>query len=722
MALKSGNGLPGFRTAGTRRKPRRVIHNQDPISTTATATVIESSVFDMRPVWLRTGRGHKVGFVDTEPTRRLKPAKTSVTNNSIIWAPDESRVSASAMHRFMGSVGIEDYDAMYRWSVEDAPVFWQALCDFCDVRFDTAADTVLANPDDMMHAGWFAGSRLNYAAHLLRIAGDGDAIVFRGENGVRVSLGHDELRTAVAQIAAGLQLAGVGTGDRVAGFLPNCPEAVIAMLATASLGAVWSSCSPDFGINGVADRFGQIEPKVLFACNGYYYNGKTCDTRPTVEGVVQKIAGIKRVVIVPFASDVPGEVSIDEAVPWSDFAVVGALYSYVPVDFDHPLYIMYSSGTTGVPKCIVHGHGGTLLQHLKEHVLHTDIGSGDRLFYFTTCGWMMWNWLVSGLAAGATLVLFDGSPFYSDGRVLWQLAEDERITVFGTSAKYIAALQKAGIRPKDEFSLPDLRAVLSTGSPLAAESFDYVYDAIGDDLQLASISGGTDILSCFALGNPALPVRRGELQCRGLGMAVEVFDEYGNPVVAQHGELVCTKPFPSAPVGFWNDPDDARYRAAYFERFPGIWAHGDFAELTRSGGMVIHGRSDSVLNPGGVRIGTAEIYRQVEKLDEVVESIAIGQNWQDDVRVVLFVVLRDDVVLDERLQQRIRTVIRENTTPRHVPAKIIAVAEIPRTRSGKIVELAVRSVVHGETVKNTGALANPEALVHFANIEELTTE
>ncbi|MDH3441482.1 MAG: acetoacetate--CoA ligase, partial [Gammaproteobacteria bacterium] len=515
---------------------------------------------------------------------------------------------------------------------------------------------------------------------------------------------------------------GIGKGDRVAGFLPNCPEAVIAMLATTSLGAIWSSCSPDFGINGVVDRFGQIQPKVLFAPNGYSYNGKTFDTRPIVDGVTERVPEIERVVIVPFVDKLPTDTSLGSAVSWSEFAVAATTISFTAVEFDHPLYIMFSSGTTGVPKCIVHGHGGTLLQHMKEHVLHTDVRAGDRLFYFTTCGWMMWNWLVSGLAAGATLVLFDGSPFWKDGRILWEMAAREGVTIFGTGAKYISALEKAGVRPRDEFQLPELRTVLSTGSPLAPESFDFVYDAIGDDLQLASISGGTDILSCFALGNPVLPVRRGELQCRGLGMAVEIFNEAGKPVVGEHGELVCTRPFPSAPVGFWNDDDGSRYRAAYFERFPGVWAHGDFAELTDNGGIIIYGRSDAVLNPGGVRIGTAEIYRQVEKLDEVVESIAIGQNWQDDARVVLFVVLRDGIDLDQALQQRIRAVIRENTTPRHVPAKIIAVAEIPRTKSGKIVELAVRSVVHGEPVKNTEALANPDALTYFADIPELSED
>jgi len=622
----------------------------------------------------------------------------------------------------MRRTGFVDYESLYEWSIGDSPLFWKALCEFCDVRFEREPDEVIVRPDNIMDAGWFAGSQLNYAEHLLRHKGDSAALVFYGEDGTRRELSRDELREQVAAIAAGLRAAGVGHGDRVGGYLPNCPEAVIAMLATTSIGAIWSSCSPDFGINGVVDRFGQIEPKVLFAANGYYYNGKTCDTRSIVEGVVDAVGSILCTVIIPFAHDLATDTSLVNGVPWQNFARRGEELTFTPVDFNHPLYIMYSSGTTGVPKCIVHGHGGTLLQHLKEHVLHTDIGTKDRLFYFTTCGWMMWNWLVSGLASGATLVLFDGSPFYNDGRVLWQMAETENVTVFGTSAKYISALEKAGVRPIDEFALPELRAVLSTGSPLAPESFDYVYDAIGKDLQLASISGGTDILSCFALGNPLLPVRRGELQCRGLGMAVQIWNDEGQPVVGEHGELVCTQPFPSTPVCFWNDADGARYKAAYFERFDGVWAHGDFAELTEDGGLVIHGRSDSVLNPGGVRIGTAEIYRQVEKLDEIVESIAIGQNWKDDVRVVLFVILRDGVDLDDDLQGRIRKVIRDNTTLRHVPAKIVAVPEIPRTKSGKIVELAVRSVVHREPVKNTEALANPDALAHFADIPELAED
>ena len=643
-------------------------------------------------------------------------------SNPVIWQPGAQRIGRSAMHRFMREAGCDDYDALYRWSLDESPAFWRLLCSFCDVRFEHEADTVLSRPKDIMDAGWFSGARLNYAEHLLRHSGDVPAIIFTGESGERREISRNVLRARVAEVAAALRAAGVVHGDRVAAFLPNCPEAVIAMLAATSIGAVWSSCSPDFGVNGVVDRFGQIEPKVLFAVNGYYYNGKTIDTRQTVQRVVAAIPSIELVVVVPFVASLEGDSLPSGSRAWQDFGVPGAQLEFAPVDFNHPLYIMYSSGTTGVPKCIVHGHGGSLLQHLKEHVLHTDIGPGDRLFYFTTCGWMMWNWLVSGLAAGATLILFDGAPFCGDGRLLWRMAEREGITVFGTSAKYLSALEKSGLRPADEFSLPKLRAVLSTGSPLAPESFDFVYAAIGSDLQLASISGGTDILSCFALGNPMLPVRRGELQCRGLGMAVEVWNDDGQAVVGEQGELVCTKPFPSAPVCFWNDPDGAKYRAAYFERFPGVWAHGDFAELTETGGLVIYGRSDAVLNPGGVRIGTAEIYRQVEKLDEVVESIAIGQDWQDDVRVVLFVVLREGVQLDEALQASIRKVIRDNTTPRHVPAKIIAVRDIPRTKSGKIVELAVRSVVHGRPVRNTEALANPDALAHFAGIAELETD
>ena len=642
-------------------------------------------------------------------------------DNPILWEPGEDQRKASAMYRFMRQQGFDNYEDLYRWSIDDSAGFWEALCTFCDIRFSRAATKTIERSDNIMHAGWFAGSELNYAEHLLRFDGDHIALVFSAEDGERSEYSFDELRRAVAGVAEGLRRAGIAKGDRVGAYLPNCPEAIIAMLATASIGAVWSSCSPDFGVNGVVDRFGQIEPKVLFTANAYFYNGKRFDSLDAVAAIIKAIPSIERTVVVAFADDDVDLSSIANAVTIDEFAVNDARLHFEAVAFDHPLFIMYSSGTTGVPKCIVHGHGGTLLQLTKEHVLHCDIGPDDRLFYFTTCGWMMWNWLVTGLVTGATLVLFDGSPFFNDGRVLWQMAERERVTVFGTSAKYLSALEKAGVRPRDEFRIPDLRAILSTGSPLAPESFDYVYDAISADLQLASIAGGTDIISCFVAGNPLLPVRRGEIQCRALGMAVEFFDDDGNALIEERGELVCTKPFPSAPVGFWNDEGDVRYKAAYFEKFPGIWAHGDFAELRKTGGVVIYGRSDSVLNPGGVRIGTAEIYRQVEKLDEVVESIAIGQNWEDDVRVVLFVVLRPGVELDDELQKRIRKEIRQNTTPRHVPAKIVAVAGIPRTKSGKIVEIAVRSVVHGEEVANTEALANPEALEYFRQIDELST-
>lgn len=645
-----------------------------------------------------------------------------MTDNPIIWQPDTERLKKTSMYYFMKEQSFDCYDDLYQWSIDQTADFWHALCDFCDVRFSIPANKALIQPGDMTTAKWFSGSKLSFAEHLLRHSGDKTAIVFRGENGARSELSFDELRQSVADIAQGLRSAGVVKNDRVVGYLPNCPEAIIAMLATASIGAIWSSCSPDFGINGVVDRFGQIKPKVLFCADGYFYNGKCHDSLKVVRGLLANIDSIEYTVIVPFTGQEFEATDIRNTMHWQDFAEQGAMLEFTQVEFDHPLYIMYSSGTTGIPKCIVHGVGGTLLQHLKEHVLHLDISSVDRLFYFTTCGWMMWNWLVSALVSGATIILYDGSPFFSSGTILWKMAEEEKLTVFGTSAKYISALEKSGVRPKEEVELSDLRAILSTGSPLAPESFDYVYDAVAEDLQLSSVSGGTDIISCFAASNPILPVRRGELQCLALAMAVEVFNEQGESVINENGELVCTKAFPSMPVKFWNDPDNSKYHATYFERFPGIWAHGDYAEITDRRGMLIHGRSDAVLNPGGVRIGTAEIYRWVEKLDEILESIAIGQNWDDDVRVVLFVVLRDGIELDNNLQQRIRKVIRNNATPRHVPAKIISVPEIPRTISGKIVELAVRAAIHGDEVKNTDALANPEALVYFRDLAELAKE
>ena len=644
-----------------------------------------------------------------------------MAGNPVLWTPPRERVEASAMYRFMKDQGFSDYGELHRWSVANVPAFWEAMAAFGGLEFVRPATKTLAQPGDLTTAKFFDDATISFPAHVLRHAGDRPAIVFRGELSARRELSFDELRILVAETAAGLRAAGVTAGDRVAGFVPNCPEAIVAMLGASSIGAVWSSCSPDFGINGIVDRFGQIAPKVLFCADGYFYNGKRHSSLEAVRGVLERIDSIETTVVIPFTGERADLSGIRGATGWDEFRVTGAEPKFQPTSFNHPLYIMYSSGTTGVPKCIVHGCGGSLIQHMKEHLLHCDINERDRLFFFTTCGWMMWNWLVSGLIAGATIYLYDGSPFADEGRALWRMAEEERLTAFGSGAKFISATEKAGIRPGENFDLSNLRTVFSTGSVLAPESFDFVYDAVSPDVQLASISGGTDILSCFAGGNPTLPVRRGELQCLALGMDVAIFDDAGNRVIGQTGELVCANAFPSMPVGFWNDPGDEKYHAAYFEKYPGVWAHGDYAEITPQGGMVIYGRSDAVLNPGGVRIGTAEIYRQVEKLDEVMESIAIGQDWEDDVRVVLFVVMRPGIPLDDAMKGRIRKVIRENTTPRHVPAKIVAVAEIPRTISGKIVELAVRNVVHGKPVKNTDALANPAALENFRNLPELAT-
>ena len=647
-----------------------------------------------------------------------------MTTDTPHWIPSAARIAAAQLtgfHAFARERGAPggDYSSLWQWSVDEPAAFWSAVFDFAGVIADRGPGPVLRDGERMPGATWFEGTRLNFAENLLRGTGSGPAIIARDERGRRREMSWDQLRAEVARVAAGLRAVGIVAGDRVAGFMPNLPETIVAMLATTSVGATWSSCSPDFGIRGVLDRFGQIAPKVLFTADGYCYGGKTLDSIERIAGILESLPSVTCVIVVANVSPRPDLARVPAARRYEEFGQPDAALRFERLPFDHPLYILYSSGTTGVPKCIVHGAGGTLLQHLKEHQLHSDVHPGDRLFFFTTCGWMMWNWLASALASQATVVLFDGSPFHPDEGVLWRLASEERVALFGTSPKYLAALEKSGYRPIGQVDLAYLRTVLSTGSPLAHEQFDFVRDAIGADIQLASISGGTDIVSCFALGNPTLPVYRGELQCRGLGMRVEVFDDDGRPLQGQQGELVCTAPFPSMPVGFWNDPDGSRYRAAYFERFPNVWCHGDFAVLTARGGLVILGRSDAVLNPGGVRIGTAEIYRQVEKLDEILESIAIGQDWDNDVRVVLFVRLRAGVTLDATLEKRIRDVIRNNTTPRHVPARILAVGDIPRTISGKIVELAVREVVHGRPVKNTDALANPAALEEFRDRPEL---
>ena len=648
-----------------------------------------------------------------------------------IWTPAPARVAGSNMTAFRlraesrHSARLPDYPALHAWSVAHPDAFWSDVWDFCGVIGDRGSDRVIAEPEAMPGAEFFPDARLNFAENLLRRRDDGVALVFRGEDKVRRSVGYDELYDTVARLARALKAAGVGPGDRVAGYVANLPEAVMAMLAAASIGAIWSSASPDFGVQGVLDRFGQIEPKVLFAVDGYFYGGKTFDIRPKVAEVAAALPSVAHTVIIGYTRDDPPTTGIRGAVAWTDFLDgapgSGGDIAFTRLPFNHPLYIMFSSGTTGVPKCIVHGAGGTLIQHLKEHTLHCDVRPGDRVFYFTTLGWMMWNWMVSALACESGLVLYDGNPFHPDGNVLWDLAEETGITLFGTSAKYIDALHKQGYRPGDKHPLDRLRLITSTGSPLVPESYDYVYADIKPDVQLSSISGGTDIVSCFALGNPVLPVWRGELQCLGLGQDVRVFDADGKPIKGEKGELVCTRPFPAMPIGFWNDPDGAKYHDAYFARFDGVWCHGDYVELTPRGGMIIYGRSDATLNPGGVRIGTAEIYRQVEKLPEVTESLVIGQSWEDDVRVVLFVTLAAGAALTDELERRIKAVIRTGASPRHVPAKIVAVADIPRTKSGKITELAVRDVVHGRPVKNREALANPDALALYADLPALQT-
>ncbi len=647
---------------------------------------------------------------------------------SPLWSPSPEQIANARVTAFRQYVAerwsepLADFEDLYQWSIREPARFWESVWDFCHLVAQRRFDSVLTAGDKLSGASWFNGAQLNFAENLLARDDAGPAIIFRNEQGTRREISWAELRRQVAQFAASLRRWGVQPGDRVAGWLPNIPEAVVAMLASASIGAVWSSCSPDFGVQGVLDRFGQIAPRVLIAVDGYVYGGKSFEVLDKLYAVSQALPSVERLVIVPYLSDEPDLTLFPDAAFWQESLETSAeCIEFMPLTFAHPLYILYSSGTTGVPKCIVHGAGGTLLKHLSELVLHTDLRRDERILYYTTTGWMMWNWLVSSLAVGATIVLYDGSPAAPHAGVLFDLVDQEQINVLGTSAKYLASIDKAEVKPIESHQLTSLRAILSTGSPLMSESFDYVYQSIKAEVLLSSISGGTDLIGCFALGCPVLSVFRGELQTRALGCRVEVFDDAGHALPQGAGELVCSAPFPSVPVSFWNDPGDEKFRQAYFDRWPNVWRHGDWAELTPRGGMVIYGRSDAVLNPGGVRIGTAEIYRQVEQLPEVLESLAIGQQWEGDVRVVLFVKLRPGVALDDSLRQRIVRQIRLNTTPRHVPSKIIAVPDIPRTKSGKIVELAVRDVVHDRPIKNAEALLNPEALEYFRNRPELAT-
>ena len=652
----------------------------------------------------------------------------AVTNEDALWIPSPERVSASAIIAFIRNTNarhgtdLENYRDLHAWSILRPDLFWEQVWDLGEVIGERGA-VALADADRMPGARFFPEAKLNYAENLLRPRDPSTvALIFRGEDKVERQVSFGELSALVSRLQQALRAAGVGVGDRVAATMPNLPETIAIMLAATSLGAIFSSCSPDFGERGILDRFGQIQPKVYFACDGYWYAGKRVAIGDKLRSVVPHLTDTAKTVVVPYlgeaedvAATLPNGVSLDAFI--APFEAAPLTFERLP--FNHPIFILFSSGTTGVPKCIVHGAGGTLLQHIKEHRLHCDLHPGDRLFYFTTCGWMMWNWLVTGLASNLTLCLFDGSPFAPSPSVLFDYAEKERFALFGTSAKYIDSLRKEGLKPAETHDLSALRALTSTGSPLAPADFAYVYEAIKPDLHLASISGGTDIVSCFVLGDPTAPVYRGEIQAAGLGMAIEVWSDDGKPVEGERGELVCTKPFPSMPVMFWNDADGAKYHAAYFDRFPNVWCHGDFAEWTVHGGLIIHGRSDATLNPQGVRIGTAEIYAQAEQVPEIVEAIAIGQEWDNDVRVVLFVRLKAGATLDAELEKRIKTQIRVGASPRHVPAKIIAVTDIPRTRSGKITELAVREVVHGRPVKNTEALANPEALELYRDLPQL---
>lgn len=648
----------------------------------------------------------------------------------MLWKPSEQQIKRSNMYRFMQLINerygkqFTEYSQLYQWSVDSIPEFWKEMWSFVGIEASAPFTRVIDDVHKMPGAKWFEGARLNFAQHLLRYRDDRTALIFKGEEQPSVRVSYAGLFDEVARLAAYLKTFGIQPGDRVVGFMPNMPHTIYAMLAATSLGAVWSSCSPDFGIKGVLDRFGQIKPRIIFTADGYWFKGKRMDSIERVAGILKELPSVEQVIVVPYTQKDPDIRSIPNAVHYRDVRDTrdGLDIEFRQLPFDHPLYIMYSSGTTGLPKCMVQSAGGILIHQLKEHVLHVDLHRDDTIFYFTTCGWMMWNWLVCGLGVGATLMLYDGNPFHPGPGALWEMAQNEKITVFGTSAGYLAALQKSGVRPKDLFDLSGLRAVLSTGSPLSVEGFEFVYDAIKGDVQLSSISGGSDLNGCFALGNPLTPVYAGELQGRGLAMKVEAFDENGKAVIGQQGELVCTAPFPSMPIYFWDDPDGKKYHAAYFDVYPNVWRHGDYIEINDHGGVIIYGRSDATLNPGGVRIGTAEIYRQVEQIEEVEDSLVIGQDWKNDVRVILFVKMKPGYSLTPEIENRIRQTIRTYASPRHVPAKILEVPAIPYTLNMKKVELAVKKVIDGKPVLNKDALSNPGALDYYAELAALKTD